>query len=173
YPQTTREYDDFLKAVKEKNVELVKARPGQTVDLGDGAILSVLAPTEPFFDAKDLSAGGNEPNANSIVMRLDYGEFSMLLASDAEEQTERRMFERGANLSAEVLKVAHHGSKYATSADFLKRGRLPWALASTRADNPYALPCPHPPAPPPAPATHLLRPHTTRATTTSPPPPPA
>ena len=142
YPQTTREYEDFLKAVKEKNVALVKAAPGQTVDLGDGAILSVLAPTEPFFDVKDLSAGGNEPNANSVVMRLDYGEFSMLLAGDAEEQTERRMFEKGANLSAEVLKVAHHGSKYATSADFLKRGGFHWAVLSTGADNRYGLPSP-------------------------------
>src|SRR5205823_8915218 len=70
-------------------------------------------------------------------MRLDYGEFSMLLAGDAEEQTERRMVEHGANLSAEVLKVAHHGSKYATSADFLKRGGFHFAIVSTGADNRY------------------------------------
>lgn len=140
FPQTTREYDDFLKAVQQKKVELVKAQPGQSVDLGDGALLRVLAPIEPYFEAKDLSAGGNEPNANSIVMRLDYGEFSMLLAGDAEEQTERRMVEKGANFAAEVLKVAHHGSKYATSADFLKRGGFHWAVISTGADNRYGLP---------------------------------
>jgi beta-lactamase superfamily II metal-dependent hydrolase len=142
FPQTTREYDDFLKAVEQKKVELVKVAPGQTLDLGDGALLRVLAPTEPFFQAKDLSAGGNEPNANSIVMRLDYGEFSMLLAGDAEEQTERRMAEKGANFAAGVLKVAHHGSKYATSADFLKRGGFHWAIISTGADNRYGLPAP-------------------------------
>ncbi|HST51301.1 MAG TPA: ComEC/Rec2 family competence protein [Pyrinomonadaceae bacterium] len=140
FPQTTREYDDFLKAVKEKNVELVKAAPDQTVDLGDGVQLRVLAPTEPFFTAKDLSTGGNEPDANSVVMRLDYGEFSMLLAGDAEEQTERRMVEKGANLPAEVLKVAHHGSKYATSADFLKRGGFKVAIISSSGDNRYGLP---------------------------------
>jgi beta-lactamase superfamily II metal-dependent hydrolase len=140
FPQTTREYDDFLKAVKEKNVELVKAAPGQTIELGDGAVLRVLAPVEPYFAAKDLSTGGNEPNANSVVMRLDYGEFSMLLPGDAEEQTERRMIEKGADFAAEVLKVAHHGSKYATSADFLKRGGFRVAILSTGADNRYGLP---------------------------------
>jgi competence protein ComEC len=141
YPQTTREYDDFLKAVKEKNVPLDKATPDTPpVDLGDGAILRVLAPTEPYFTAKDLSTGGNEPNANSVVMRLDYGEFSMLLPGDAEEQTERRMVEQGRNLAAEVLKVAHHGSKYATSADFLKRGGFRVAVISTSGDNRYGLP---------------------------------
>jgi len=141
-PQTTREYDDFLKTVQRKNVSLTKAQVGQTVDLGDGAILRVLAPVEPMFEAKDLAAGGNVPNANSVVMRLDYGEFSMLLAGDAEEQTERRMVEKGADVAAEVLKVAHHGSKYATSADFLKRGGFRWAVISTSGDNRYGLPSP-------------------------------
>jgi beta-lactamase superfamily II metal-dependent hydrolase len=137
----TREYDDFLKAVQQKNVPLERATPDTpALDLGDGVLLRVLAPTEPFFVAKDLSAGGNEPNANSVVMRLDYGDFSMLLAADAEEQTERRMVEKGADFAAKVLKVSHHGSKYATSADFLKRGGFKSAIISTSADNRYGLP---------------------------------
>jgi beta-lactamase superfamily II metal-dependent hydrolase len=142
-PQTTREYDDFLKTVQQKNLKLDKATPAMPpFDLGDGALLRVLAPIEPTFEAKDLAAGGNVPNANSVVMRLDYGAFSMLLAGDAEEQTERRMVERGADFAAEVLKVAHHGSKYATSADFLKRGGFHWAVISTSGDNRYGLPSP-------------------------------
>jgi beta-lactamase superfamily II metal-dependent hydrolase len=142
YPQTTREYDDFLKAVQQKNLKLEKATPGAVIDLGDGARLRVLAPIEPFFEEKDLSAGGNEPNANSVVMRLDYGEFSMLLPGDAEEQTERRMVDKGAEFAAAVLKVSHHGSKYATSEDFLKRGGFKTAVISTGADNRYGLPAP-------------------------------
>lgn len=137
----TREYDDFLKAVQQKNVPLERATPATpAIDLGDGALLRVLAPIEPFFEAKDLANGGNEPNANSVVMRLDYGAFSMLLAADAEEQTERRMVERGADFAAKVLKVSHHGSKYATSADFLKRGGFKSAIISTSGDNRYGLP---------------------------------
>jgi beta-lactamase superfamily II metal-dependent hydrolase len=142
FPQTAREYDDFLKAVQQKNIKLEKAVPGTTLDLGDGALLRVLAPVEPLFEDKDMAAGGNTPNANSVVLRLDYGEFSMLLAGDAEEQTERRMTERGADFAAAGLKVAHHGSKYATSADFLKRGGFRWAVISTGADNRYGLPSP-------------------------------
>jgi beta-lactamase superfamily II metal-dependent hydrolase len=142
YPHTSREYDDFLKAVQQKNVKLEKAVPGTTLDLGDGALLRVLAPIEPFFEEKEMAAGGNEPNANSVVVRLDYGEFSMLLPGDAEEQTERRMTERGADFATQGLKVAHHGSKYATSADFLKRGGFRWAVISTGADNRYGLPSP-------------------------------
>jgi len=43
---------------------------------------------------------------DSIVMRLDYGYFSMLLAGDAEEQTEHRMLTKDLNLQVQVLKVS-------------------------------------------------------------------
>jgi len=73
-------------------------------------------------------------------MRLDYGYFSMLLAGDAEEQTEHRMLTKDLNLQVQVLKVAHHGSKYATSQDFLNRVKPAIALISCGAWNRYGHP---------------------------------
>ena len=139
-PNTTKNYADFLKAIDEKHVDLIRAEPGQTFELGGGAIIRVLAPIEPFFKKEDLRSGGNEPNANSVVTRLDYGAFSMLLTGDAEEQTEERMMKADANLRATVLKVGHHGSKYATSEAFLKRGQFKAAIISAGADNRYGHP---------------------------------
>ena len=140
-PNTTKNYEDFLKAVDERKIPLVRAEPGQSFELGGGAVLRVLAPIEPLFKKEDLRSGGNEPNANSVVARLDYGEFSMLLTGDAEEQTEReRLIKNGANIRASVLKVGHHGSKYATSEDFLKRGEFKYAVISAGADNRYGHP---------------------------------
>ncbi|MCA1626801.1 MAG: hypothetical protein LC742_02400, partial [Acidobacteria bacterium] len=107
-----------------------------------GAIISVLAPIPPFFTKDQLRSGGNEPNANSVVTRLDYGEFSMLLTGDAEAQTEQRLITNGARLEADILKVGHHGSKYATSEEFLKRGQFDAAIISTGADNRYGHPSP-------------------------------
>ena len=142
-PNTTKNYEDFLKAVDEKRVELIRAQPGQAFELGGGAVMRVLAPIEPFFKKEDLRSGGNEPNANSVVTRLDYGEFSMLLTGDAEEQTEReRLIKNGANIRADVLKVGHHGSKYATSEEFLKRGEFKVAVISAGANNRYGHPSP-------------------------------
>jgi beta-lactamase superfamily II metal-dependent hydrolase len=140
-PHTTKNYEDFLKAVDEKGIELIRAEPGQQFDLGGGAVLRVLAPVAPLFTKEDLRSGGNEPNANSVVARLDYGEFSVLLTGDAEEQTEReRLIKSGANIRATVLKVGHHGSKYATSEDFLKRGGFKLAVISAGMDNRYGHP---------------------------------
>jgi competence protein ComEC len=139
---TTKNYEDFLKAVEEKGARLIEAAPGQTFDMGGGAVLSVLAPIPPPFTEDQLRSGGNVPNANSIVARLDYGDFSMLLTGDAEAQTEARLIENGARLEADVLKVGHHGSKYATSETLLRRGAFKAAVISAGYDNRYGHPSP-------------------------------
>ena len=139
-PSLTKFYDDYKAAVTASNAHYETAKPGTKYDLGGGALLTVLAPSEPFFTKDQMKTGGNEPNANSIVMRLDYGKFSMLLTGDAEEQTEHRLLTKDLNLEAGVLKVAHHGSKYASSADFLKRVKPEIAIVSCGAWNRYGHP---------------------------------
>jgi beta-lactamase superfamily II metal-dependent hydrolase len=139
-PNTTKNYEDFLKAIDEKGINLQRAEPGQTFDLGDGVVVSVLAPIQPFFTKDELRSGGNEPNANSVVTRLDYGQFSMLLTGDAEAQTEQRILNKGGNVEADILKVGHHGSKYATTEDFIRRGRFKAAIVSAGPDNRYGHP---------------------------------
>ena len=137
---TTKAYLDFLEAVKKNGSQYAKAEPGKKYDLGGGAILTVLAPIEPFFTKDQLRAGGNEPNANSVVVRLDYGEFSILFTGDAETQTEERMMNKGETLEAKILKVGHHGSKYASSQDFLAAVKPEVALISDAENNRYGHP---------------------------------
>ena len=139
-PSLTRFYDDYKAAVSSSGAQYETARPGAKYDLGGGALLTVLAPSEPFFTKEQMKAGGNEPNANSIVVRLDYGNFSMLLAGDAEEQTEHRLLTKELDLQARVLKIGHHGSKYASSSDFLKRVKPEIAIVSCGAWNRYGHP---------------------------------
>lgn len=121
---SVKAYNDFKAAAEQSGAKFEKAEPDQTIDLGGGALLTMLGPVSPPFTREQILASrkGNESNANSIVLRLDYGEeFSMLLTGDAEEPTEDRLVGREANLRANILKVAHHGSKYATSTNFLGR----------------------------------------------------
>ena len=139
-PSITRFYDDYKAAITTSGAHYETARPGTKYDLGGGALLTVLAPSEPFFTKDQMRTGGNEPNANSIVVRLDYGSFSMLLAGDAEEQTEHRLLTKELDLEARVLKVGHHGSKYASSNDFLQRVKPEIAIVSCGAWNRYGHP---------------------------------
>lgn len=142
YPHTTKTYENYLKAVEANGAKYVKAAPEWDFDLGSDAKITVLAPSQPYFKKTELRAGANEPNANSVVLRLDHGTFSMLFTGDAEAETEARMIEKGANLSAKVLKVGHHGSRYATSAEFLKAVNPRSATISIGSDNKYGHPTP-------------------------------
>jgi len=136
----TKFYDDYKEAVKASGASYAIAQPGTKHDLGGGALLTILAPSEPFFTKDRMTSGGNEANANSIVARLDYGTFSMLLAGDAESQTEHRLMTKELNLQTKVLKVSHHGSKYASSGDFLNRVKPEIAIVSCGAWNRYGHP---------------------------------
>ena len=139
-PTITKFFDDYKAAVSSSGAQYEKAEVGKTYDLGDGARFTVLAPSEPFLTKDQMKTGGNETNANSVVVRLDYGDFSMLFAGDAEEQTEHRMLTKDLNLKVKVLKVSHHGSKYASSQDFLKRVQPEIAIVSCGDWNRYGHP---------------------------------
>jgi competence protein ComEC len=136
----TKFYDEYKEVLAQSGAHYEKAQPGTKYDLGGGARLTVLAPGEPFFTKEQMKTGGNVPNANSVVIRLDYGDFSMLLPGDAEEQTEHRMLSRDLNLKAKILKVTHHGSKYATAQDFVDRVKPEVAIISCGEWNRYGHP---------------------------------
>jgi competence protein ComEC len=133
-------FDEYKDALQKNGAQYEKAEPGKKYDLGGGAILTVLGPTQPFFTADQMKTGGNDVNANSIVLRLDYGDFSMLFMGDAEEQSEQRLLGKDLDLKASVIKIAHHGSKYATSERFLQRVLPEAAIISDGAWNRYGHP---------------------------------
>lgn len=136
----TRFYDEYKEAITQTGAHYEKAQPGTKYDLGGGARLTILGPSEPLFTRDQMKTGGNLPNANSVFARLDYGDFSMLLPGDAEEQTEHRMLTKDLNLKTTILKVAHHGSKYATSQDLLDRVKPEVAIVSCGEWNRYGHP---------------------------------
>ena len=133
-------FDEYKDALQKSGAQYEKAVAGKRYDLGGGAIVTVLAPNEPFFTKDQMKAGGNDTNGNSIVLRLDYGDFSMLFMGDAEEQSEARLLGKDLNLAAKVIKIAHHGSKYATSENFLKRVQPEAAIISDGEWNRYGHP---------------------------------
>ncbi|MEA2204681.1 MAG: competence protein ComEC [Blastocatellia bacterium] len=133
-------FDEYKDAITQSGAQHEKAELLKKYDLGGGVRMTVLGPSDPFLTADKMKAGGNDINANSIVLRLDYGDFSMLLMGDAEAQTEQRMLGKDMDLKAKVLKVAHHGSKYATSQDFINRVQPAVAIISDGAWNRYGHP---------------------------------
>ncbi len=112
----------------------ITARRGMRLAL-DELRMTVLHPAEPLLP--DMS-----DNAASLVVRLDYGETSLLLMGDAEQATEEVLLAAGQPLQADVLKVAHHGSGGATSVAFLAAVQPQLAVIQVGADNRFGHPHP-------------------------------
>jgi competence protein ComEC len=83
-------------------------------------------------------------NNDSLVLRLKYGERSIMLPGDAEKQAENSILSDNseAALRADVLKVGHHGSKNSTMPGFLAAVHPRVAVISAGEDNPYGHPNP-------------------------------
>ena len=107
---------------------------GGWADLGDGVALWVLSPP-----AQGL-AGEDADNQNSLVAKLVYGDFSVLLTGDAGTAAEQALVAQGAPVAATVLKVAHHGSKSATGAGFVAAVGGPIAVIQVGVGNDYGHP---------------------------------
>ncbi len=79
-------------------------------------------------------------NNDSLVLRLEYGETSFLLPGDIEQAVEIELVARGDPLAAGGLKVAHHGSRTSTTADFSRAVSPQFAVISLSENNPFGHP---------------------------------
>ena len=88
-------------------------------------------------------AGDGTPrstNENSVVLQVRYGRFSALLTGDLEKTGEREFLSRLGDARSLLLKVAHHGSRSATTEPFLARVQPHWAVISSGRNNPFGHP---------------------------------
>ena len=86
------------------------------------------------------AATGGRPNESALVLRIEMGLASFLLASDIGAFRERELVAAGTRLDSTVLKVAHHGSRSSTGAAFLRAVGPRFAAISVGARNPYGHP---------------------------------
>jgi competence protein ComEC len=117
------------------NSRLVTAVSGGTLPVCDMCRFYILAP-----DSADTTGRGNA-NRRSIVLKVVYGNISLMLMGDAEREEEDRLVARyGRFLKSNILKVGHHGSKAGTGQDFLSAVRPDYALLSVGRANRFGHP---------------------------------
>lgn len=90
------------------DVKFSTLRGGTVVDFGNDVVFEVMNPTERLPNMND----------NSIVGKLKFKDFSMLFMGDAGKTIEEKLLE-SEDVSADILKAGHHGSKTASSEDFI------------------------------------------------------
>jgi competence protein ComEC len=128
---TTSAYEHFLDAILKSRAEYSEARRGATLTLGE-LTFSVMNPSEILED---------DPNENSLVLRMTYGKTTFLFMGDAGKISESNMMALSLPLNANILKVGHHGSCMATSAAFVQAVHPEVGIYSAGVNNSFGFPC--------------------------------
>jgi len=119
FTPTTSSYERLLRTVRDNGLSIEAARD-EAFTLGKTEI-EIL-------------------NNNSVIVRAVNGSNSFLITGDCENEEEQILLKKGVDLSAKVLKVAHHGSATASSADMLDAVLPRYAVISCGRDNSYGHP---------------------------------
>lgn len=125
----TETYARLLNTIADYDVNPIAAQHSENFDLGS-ATVEVLAPLKQY----------KELNNMSIVMKINYGETSFLFQGDAESQVENDLLYSDYNLTADVLKLGHHGSKTASTEKYLDAVNPQIAIISCGQGNSYGHP---------------------------------
>ena len=129
-------YNKFLDIVKKRNIKVKIVGEGNTINIDKNTYLDILWPEE-----KQIT--DNVLNNNSLIVRLCYKNFKMLFTGDIEEIAEQKLLQKYENtekLTADILKVAHHGSKSSSIAEFLEKVNPRIALIGVGKNNKFGHP---------------------------------
>lgn len=126
----TDAFESFLKHLEKRNLSITVPTSGDVYDLGSAKVL-IIGPSKTFDNEND----------NSLVIKVIYGDTSVLFTADAEREAELRMVsEYSSLLKSTVLKVGHHGSDTSSSYLFLREVMPECAVISVGSDNTYGHP---------------------------------
>lgn len=128
---TSYSYERLLTALLDQDIAVTEVAPGQTYALGSASV-EILGPASYFA----------ESNNRSVICRITFGQRRFLMMGDAEKKAENALLETGVDLSADVLKIGHHGSHSSTGTAFLKAVSPTHSVISCGAGNRYGHPHP-------------------------------
>ena len=126
---TTKTFEKMVESLKSKNLKINVIKKGtDSIDLGENTKVTVLSPTKDSYE---------NLNNYSPVIKIQYGKTSFLFTGDAEKDVEKEILATNENISADILKVGHHGSSTSTTKDFLKKVNPSLGVISVGQDNTY------------------------------------
>lgn len=125
---TTKTYESLLMAIKDKNLKINTAKAGTSIIDTDALKINILAPTNSTY---------TELNNYSVVTKITYGTTKFLFMGDAEKLSENEIKE---NVTADVIKIGHHGSNTSSSINFIKKVNAKYGIISVGLNNKYNLP---------------------------------
>lgn len=129
---------EFLKIIENKNNNIILVEAGKRLEIEKDIYIDILWPSD------NSKVSENILNNNSIVAKINYNKVSILFTGDIEEKAEKEIllkYKINENiLKANILKVAHHGSKSSSSEEFLERVSPDIAIIGVGKNNKFGHP---------------------------------
>lgn len=126
----TSSFTRLIDAAEENGVSIEYAVPGSTVALGENSSIFIAAPLREYDDL----------NNSSVTAKFTYKDVSFLFCGDIEEEAELDILESRADISADVLKVPHHGSETSAKKIFVQAVAPKYAVFCCGQENDYGHP---------------------------------
>ena len=129
-------YNKFKNIVLDKGISVIFVKKGDKIKIDNETYMDILFPSNNLISDNIL-------NNNSIVTKICYNNFSILFTGDVEEIAENeicRKYNTTNKLKANILKVAHHGSKTSSTAEFIKMVKPQIALIGVGEKNKFGHP---------------------------------
>lgn len=127
---TTNIFNRMLDAVSNNGCAAEYAMAGKSIINSNDLKVYFVGPVKIYGDNNNCSA----------VVKLEYKQTSLLFTGDAEYSSESDMLEAGYDLTADILKIGHHGSSSSSSPEFIKAVSPKDAIISVGANNKYGHP---------------------------------
>ena len=128
----TRSWFDLVAKIKEKHIPLITLGIGDSIRSGQNEI-DILSPDADFVHSAEL-------NDTGLVEMVKTPGLTALLTADTGANVESFLLAHYADIHADILKVGHHGSNYASSDPFLKAVDPEVAVIEVGAKNTYGQP---------------------------------
>lgn len=122
---TTAIFEKTLDSITENGCKTKYAVAGKNIIDKDELKIYFVGPVEKY----------NDNNACSAVVKLEYKQTSFLFTGDADHTSESDMLKGNYDLSADILKVGHHGSSSSSSVEFINAVRPKDAIISVGANS--------------------------------------
>ena len=130
-------YKKLEEEIEKNKVEKIEAKKNVSIKFSNGAVAEILYPFETVANVND-----KDTNSHSVLVKLTTGENEFLFTGDLTSEQENELLAKNIDIDADFLKVAHHGSKYATGNEFLDKVTPTDAIISVSKNNSYGHPNP-------------------------------
>lgn len=134
-PTSDANYLELKGILEKKNIPAKMLSANETIDFGKVKI-EILNPAR-----REIGTEISDNN-NSLVLRVSYGDRKILFTGDIESETENELTKKPTLLQADVVKVAHHGSRTSSTETFVNASPPKYAIISVGQQSPYGHPRP-------------------------------